>query len=182
LRGVNTPCKREKIKSQTSLPLFALGADGLRVLIVDEVNSFLFTRQRYPSERQHQNANIHVCDRACCSSSVRRRRFAVSRGTKQGVCLWVKWNMVKRRSVVKRPSSFFFLLTSTETVRTIRDGEPRTATSSFTDTAPSSETSPFFYGALRPQKPYGLLRSGEEWDGECRRARAHGPVHTAPEL
>ena len=24
----------------------------------------------------------------------------------------------------------------------------------------------FFHGALRPQKPYGLLGTGEEWDGE----------------
>ena len=24
----------------------------------------------------------------------------------------------------------------------------------------------FFHGALRPQKPYSLLGTGEEWDGE----------------
>ena len=26
----------------------------------------------------------------------------------------------------------------------------------------------FFHGAIRPQKPYGLLGTGEEWDRECR--------------
>ena len=40
--------------------------------------------------------------------------------------------------------------------------------------------SSFFHSALRPQKPYGLTGTGEEWHGM--RAQAHLPVHTAPEL
>ena len=36
----------------------------------------------------------------------------------------------------------------------------------------------FFHGTLRLQIPYGLLGTGEEWDGEMR-AQAHLPVHTA---
>ena len=40
--------------------------------------------------------------------------------------------------------------------------------------------SSFFHSALRPQKPYGLIGTGEEWHGM--RAQTHLPVHTAPEL
>ena len=47
--------------------------------------------------------------------------------------------------------------TSTETIRTIRDGEPRTATSIFTHWA----LKPWkFSVALRPQRLYGLLGTG----------------------
>ena len=70
--------------------------------------------------------------------------------------------------------------TSTETLRTIRDGQPRTATSTFThvqccfiftetirtirDGEPRTVTSTFtqfkFSVVSRPQKPYGLLGTG----------------------
>ena len=61
--------------------------------------------------------------------------------------------------------------TYTETIRTVRDGEPRTSTSTFTQLL-----SPFkFNVALRPQRPYGLLRDGEPQD-------VHLDLHTAPEL
>ena len=51
--------------------------------------------------------------------------------------------------------------TSTETVRIIRDGVPRAATSTFT--APALRTSGFkFNVALRPQRPYGLLVNGSQ--------------------
>ena len=39
----------------------------------------------------------------------------------------------------------------------------------FIPTKPTPQTQPqyfFFHGALRPQKPYGLLGSGDEWDWE----------------
>ena len=42
---------------------------------------------------------------------------------------------------------------STETVRTIRNGQ-------------RPHSSSFFHGAFRPQKPYGLLGTREEWDRE----------------
>ena len=47
--------------------------------------------------------------------------------------------------------------TSTETVGAIGDGEPRTSTSTFTQLL-SSEIQ--FNVALRPQRPWGLLRTG----------------------
>ena len=47
------------------------------------------------------------------------------------------------------------LFTSTETTRTIKDGEPRTATSTFTMLKSS-----VLQCCLRPQKPQGLLRTG----------------------
>ena len=60
-------------------------------------------------------------------------------------------------------SSVQCCFTSTETVRTIRDGiEPRTATSDF-HTAPElcpCITGSRFNVALRPQRPYGLLATG----------------------
>ena len=49
--------------------------------------------------------------------------------------------------------------TYTETIRTVRDGEPRTSTSTFTQLL--SSDSPFkFTVASRPQKPFGLLGTG----------------------
>ena len=45
----------------------------------------------------------------------------------------------------------------TETIRTIRDGEPRTATSTFTQLL-SSVLLFKFNVALRPQRPLGLLQ------------------------
>ena len=50
--------------------------------------------------------------------------------------------------------------TFTETIRTVRDGEPRTSTSTVTQLL-SSETLQFqFSVALHPRKPYGLLGTG----------------------
>ena len=40
----------------------------------------------------------------------------------------------------------------------------------------------FFHGALRPQKPYGLLLRHKGRMGQGMRAQAHLPVHTASEL
>ena len=56
--------------------------------------------------------------------------------------------------LVLRASAVLFScwITSTETIRLIRDGEPRTSTSTFTQLL-----SFFFHGALGPQKPSGLL-------------------------
>ena len=50
---------------------------------------------------------------------------------------------------------------------TVRDGEPRAATSTFTQllTSGRGSFSSFFRGASRPQKHnYGLLGTWEEWD------------------
>ena len=38
-----------------------------------------------------------------------------------------------------------------------------------------------FHGALRPQKPYGLLRTGDEWVRE-QEPSLPPPLHTTPEL
>ena len=64
-------------------------------------------------------------------------------------------------------STYTQLLTSTETVGTVRDGEPRAATSTYTQLLTSERGSflSFFRGASRPQKQnYGLLGTWEEWD------------------
>ena len=59
------------------------------------------------------------------------------------------------------------------TIRLISDGEPRTASSTFTQLLSSLI---FFSVALRPRKPKGLLGTG-------RRAQdGHFDFHTAPEL
>ena len=52
--------------------------------------------------------------------------------------------------------------TSTEIVWTIRDGEPRTSTSTFSQLLRSALPASLllFSVALRPEKPYGLLRTG----------------------
>ena len=65
---------------------------------------------------------------------------------------------------------FFFrcCFTSTETIRLIRDGEPRTATSTFTQLLSSVCVAPrklSKHGAQRPQKPYGLLGTGRRGGG-----------------
>ena len=49
---------------------------------------------------------------------------------------------------------------STETVRIIRDGEPRAATSTFTQLLNSECLSSSSVVALLPQRPQGLLGSG----------------------
>ena len=59
---------------------------------------------------------------------------------------------------------------STETVRTIRGGEPRTSTSTFTQLLSSVVS--VFSVALRPQRSYGLLGAQD----------VHLDFHTAPEL
>ena len=52
-------------------------------------------------------------------------------------------------------------ITSTETARTLRDGEPTTAISTFTQLLSSDKGR--FSVALRPQKPSGLLGTGSPW-------------------
>ena len=54
-------------------------------------------------------------------------------------------------------------LASSKTIRTVMDGEPRTATSTFTQLPTSAENTFlffFFYVAWRPQRLYGLLWTG----------------------
>ena len=72
-------------------------------------------------------------------------------------------------------SCFFkYCYTSTETVRTITDAEPRTSTSTFTQLL-SSDTREFeFKIALRPQRAYGILGSGAH--------DVHLVFYTAPEM
>ena len=53
---------------------------------------------------------------------------------------------------------------STETTRTVRDGEPRTATSTFTQLQ-SSIQSPFFSGALYPRATIRTIRDRESRTG-----------------
>ena len=59
--------------------------------------------------------------------------------------------------------------TSTETIRTIKDGEPRTAASISTQLLTSGlwtlSFSFFFHGAICPQKPYGFLGTGKNGVG-----------------
>ena len=50
--------------------------------------------------------------------------------------------------------------TFTETIRTIRDGEPRTATWTFTQLLFSDPVPEQFNAALRPQRPYRRLGTG----------------------
>ena len=86
---------------------------------------------------------------------------------------------IRRRVHLSQPShsssssSSSMLFTSKETVRTVRDGEPRTATSTFTQLLSSAAPSQFNV-TLRPQRPYGLLGTGA-LEGRL-------DFHTAPEL
>ena len=59
--------------------------------------------------------------------------------------------------------------------RPIRDGEPRTATSTVTQLLSSDPSAVHFSVALRPQIPYGLLGTGSP-------ERPPPLSHTAPEL
>ena len=54
--------------------------------------------------------------------------------------------------------------TSTETIRLIRDGRMEVGEEGGRSLHSSSVLFFFFHGALRPQKPYGLLGTGE-WSG-----------------
>ena len=57
--------------------------------------------------------------------------------------------------------------TSTETIQLIRDGRRVEKVMKTQAHLPvHSGGRSFFRGALRPQKPYGLLGTGEEWDRE----------------
>ena len=67
--------------------------------------------------------------------------------------------------------SCLMFITSTETIRTIRDGEP---TSTFTQLLSSEHTHFFFDVALRLQRPYRLLGTGAQ--------DVHLDPNTAPEL
>ena len=75
------------------------------------------------------------------------------------VCLSVKVS-VSSLSLLRRSCSVQCCFTSTETIRTIRDGEPRTSTSTLTHLLSSVALYFKFIFALRPQRPYGLLGTG----------------------
>ena len=64
-------------------------------------------------------------------------------------------------SVLCSVSAVQCCFTSTETVRTVRDGEPGTSTSTFTHLLYSVLCLQFSV-ALRPQRPYGLLGTGAQ--------------------
>ena len=73
--------------------------------------------------------------------------------------------------------------TSTETIRTVRDGEPRTATSIFTQLLNSAATSSSMLLNLRPQRPLELLRPQRPYGLSGTGAQdGHLHFHTAPEL
>ena len=79
---------------------------------------------------------------------------------------------LSRRYTCRTKSFVQCRFTSSETVRTIRDGETRTSTSTLTQLLSSEEFE--FNVALRPQRPYGPLGTGAQ--------DFHLHSHTAPDL
>ena len=112
-----------------------------------------------PKKLLHKTLRARACVRVCVCARIwlplQLRVCVCAR-----VCMQARIMTTFSPSPTQRPSSVQRCFTSTETIRTARDGELRTSTSTFTQLLSSDY--PFnseFSADLRPQRSYGLQRT-----------------------